>query len=185
MTDLFGSEAKHDPGGKVRTALPAGMRGDAEFSPCGRYRYWLSRQWGNGSRFALFVGMNPSTATGDLNDPTITREIGFTKNLGLDWYIKMNVGDYRATNPNDLAAHGVVPCSDGNLSRIIEMASEAAFVIMAHGILPQPLQPAGRELIHELKSHGLALHCFGTTKAGWPRHLLYVKGDARLVSYTP
>ena len=25
-------------------------RSDALLSPCGRYRYWLTRQWGEGSR---------------------------------------------------------------------------------------------------------------------------------------
>jgi hypothetical protein len=45
MRDLFGETGPfHDPGGKVKTALPLGLRGDAEFSPCQRYR-WLLRRW--------------------------------------------------------------------------------------------------------------------------------------------
>lgn len=36
---------KHDPGGRVRIALPADVVGVADFSDCGRYRYMMSRDW--------------------------------------------------------------------------------------------------------------------------------------------
>ena len=71
----------HDPGGSRRFAMLPGVDGKAEFSPCGQYRYWLSRDWGfrrfSGGRepFVLWIGMNPSTAEAEVDDPTIRREI--------------------------------------------------------------------------------------------------------------
>ncbi len=66
--------SSHDPGGKIKTKLPPNVRGDAVFSPCGKYRCWLTRDWGpvNSPR-VLWILMNPSTADAEHNDPTITR----------------------------------------------------------------------------------------------------------------
>ena len=52
-----------------------GMRSDALISPDGRYRYWLTRQWGEGMR-VCWVMLNPSTADASIDDPTIRRCIG-------------------------------------------------------------------------------------------------------------
>ena len=79
--------AAHDPGGKVRRGLPAGVHGWATFSKCGRYRRALGRDDWTMTPYkegiVLFCGMNPSTAEGDVDDPTIIREFGFTRNCGL------------------------------------------------------------------------------------------------------
>jgi hypothetical protein len=54
----------------------AHLKGDAEslavYSDCERYRYLLTRVWEPG-RKALFVMLNPSTATEVQNDPTVER----------------------------------------------------------------------------------------------------------------
>lgn len=179
-------EDQHDAGGSVKTVLPDGMIGVADFSPCGRYRHWLYRSWtseGEGDKpskpgFALWIGMNPSTATAELNDPTITREIGFTKTLfGLNEYVKMNVGDYRATNPDDMvkaAKEGVSPCSPGNLAKIVEVAQHAHAVVLACGHVPVVLQDPFFVLRIMLKNAGVKTWCLGTTKDGWPKHPLYL-----------
>ncbi|HEX3862743.1 MAG TPA: DUF1643 domain-containing protein [Stellaceae bacterium] len=101
----------HDPGGKTKLAMIAGVDGKAEFSPCGRYRYWLSRDWSmrrfsdGRAPYALWIGMNPSVAAADVDDPTIRREMAFTKVMGIDVYVKCNIMDYRATDPT---AHEVM-----------------------------------------------------------------------------
>src|SRR6266478_5501471 len=90
-----------DPGGRRTFPMPAGIRGGAHISECQRYRLSLWREWGedDGPPPALWIGMNPSTATGDLDDPTIRREFGFTRRIGLRRYVKTNVMDYRASFP--------------------------------------------------------------------------------------
>jgi hypothetical protein len=45
---------------------------EAVYSDCERYRYLLTRVWGSGPK-ALFVMLNPSTATEVQNDPTVER----------------------------------------------------------------------------------------------------------------
>ena len=50
----------------------------ANISPCGRYRYTLSRTWGD-ARPLAFVMLNPSTADANVDDPTIRRCIGFAE----------------------------------------------------------------------------------------------------------
>ena len=176
------SAALHDPGGKVRTRLAPGMKGDAEFSPCGRYRPRLVRYWGDEPLkpgklplYALWIGLNPSTATAEVNDPTISREIAFTRDrLNLRCMVKCNVFDYRATSPKALA--GGAARSPENIPTIVEAARGAHIIIAAWGNIPNPLRWGARDVVEALK--GRSLYCLGLTKDGQPRHPLYVAHDA-------
>lgn len=181
MGDLF--KGRHDPGGKVKTALPPGMGSSAIMSPCRRYRHLLSRFWGDPetAETALWIGMNPSTADADFNDPTITREIGFTQRLtGCRRYIKANIMDYRCTDPKGLLAPGVEPRSPNNLSMICEHAVKARIVVCAWGIPPKPVRHYAGRTIEALRAVGVDLWCLGKTAEGWPRHPLYLRGDTLL-----
>lgn len=170
----------HDPGGKVRLPLQSGVRGAAEFSPCGRYRYWLSRWWEPTGRAALWIGMNPSTAEADVDDPTIRKEMHFTRALGLAGYIKCNVMDYRATKPKDLLTlEGVNAASPQNLQTIISQARHASMVFAAWGALLRPLRRYADEVAFELRPIVGDLWCMGVTADGSPRHPLYLRNDAQ------
>lgn len=177
--------AKHDAGGKVKLALQPGVIGSARFSDCGRYRYWLMRDWGWRARgvindgsggYVLWVGMNPSTAEGDVDDPTIRKEMHFTRAMGLDSYVKANVMDYRATNPKALLASGVMPCSDRNAATIEGLALGAVRIVVAWGALPKLLQRYADRIVTILPRD--RLECMGTTKDGAPRHPLYLPNTA-------
>ena len=54
------------------------MISDAILSACGRYRYLLSRRWGDGPELGV-VMLNPSTANASQDDPTIRRLYGFAE----------------------------------------------------------------------------------------------------------
>ena len=56
----------------------------AGFSRCGRYRYWLRREWDNTLPQCAFIGLNPSTADAQTNDPTLRRCMGSPDNGGMD-----------------------------------------------------------------------------------------------------
>jgi len=168
----------HDPGGKLRLAMLPGVTGAAEFSACGRYRYWLSRDWSGdtGTPFALWIGMNPSVAEAEIDDPTIRREIEFTKRLGLQRYVKANVMDYRATSPKRLL--DASPCSDRNRLEIQRLASDADRIIVCWGKLHKSLRRYGDAALLALK--GRELWCLGRNDDGSPRHPLYLAGDTPL-----
>ena len=176
------SAGAHDPGGKVRLALLAGVNGDATFSPDGRYSQLMRRWTGDAfpPRYILFIGMNPSTADATVNDPTCAREWVFARREGFSGMVKANVGDYRATDPKMLLAPGVAAVSSANLPAIRAAAAGADRVVLCHGKLNKALAPAGKELVEALRADGIALWCFGTNGDGSPKHPLYLRADTPL-----
>lgn len=183
--DLFRSET-HDPGGRVRIALPAGIMGDATFSgERDEYRPTLRRWVGSAfpARHALFIGMNPSTASADHNDPTITREWGFTVREGLVGYVKCNIADYRATEPRKLLAPGLRLRSGQNRQTVLDCAKTAALVICCWGAVNRALAPIAEETLFDLHAAGIDCFCFGLTASGMPKHPLYLAKDTPLVPF--
>jgi hypothetical protein len=73
-------------------------------SPDGRYRYQLWRQWGEGddAESCVFIMLNPSTADGETDDPTIRKCVGFADRWGWRRIDIVNLFAYRATKPADL-----------------------------------------------------------------------------------
>lgn len=78
------------------------MKSDAELSKCRTYRYALWRTWDESKPFAMFVGLNPSTADELEDDPTIRRCINFSKLWGYGGLCMVNLFAYRATDPTAL-----------------------------------------------------------------------------------
>ncbi|GAB5387142.1 MAG: hypothetical protein Alpg2KO_01100 [Alphaproteobacteria bacterium] len=186
MTD----QTKHDPGGKVRHKLPDGVTGAAEFSPCERYRWWLSRKGllsgqkpltrpQKGS--VLWIGMNPSTADATVNDPTCTREMNFTRRLGYDRYIKTNMLGWRATKPADLPADPREAQGIANLWHITELAAQPdTMIILAFGKLPARYRPVIKDTLKALHKITPTFWCLGQNKDGTAKHPLYLAADTPL-----
>jgi hypothetical protein len=180
---------KHDPGGKIASPLAAGMIGDAEFAGDNdEHRLWLYRQWVPGARggvpYVLKIGMNPSTARHDVNDPTVTREVNFAKSWGFGAYYKGNVGSYRSTDPDGLR-RAAVPSHPHNLETILVLARDAAKIVVCYGVMPKNVQHLAEEMLAALIAEGHELWCFGTTLRGHPRHPLYLAADTQLVRFIP
>lgn len=182
----------HDPRGKVRLRLADGVHGDAMFAgPDDRYRPILTRKWVNmftaGTRlpnnFALWIGLNPSVADANVNDPTINRAIDFSMGWDFDGLAMMNVLDYRATHPEDLLKPGVEPRSKINLPLIRDTAKQAAKIICAWGNIHRSLSHYAVDLESALRADGHTLWCLGHNKGGTPKHPLYIKGDTQLVEF--
>lgn len=80
--------------------------GNAVFSPCGFYRYWLERDLRDlttpDERWLVVIGLNGSTANAIKNDPTVTKECGFAKRWGYTRYVKVNAYGYVATKPVEM-----------------------------------------------------------------------------------
>lgn len=148
----------------------------ATFSPCRRYRYTLTRSIGAGTRRALFVMLNPSTADEAQDDPTIRRCIAFARREGCGSLEVANLFAWRATDPVELRT-APDPVGPDNDRHIVEAAGRASLIVCAWGVHGCLL---GRERAVRQLLAGRALHALGFTKEGAPRHPLYVKSDAPL-----
>ncbi len=174
----------HDPGGKVRTKMGQDVLGSASFNAEGDCRFTLERWLEPVSRdYVLWIGMNPSTADAEVNDPTITREWGFTVGFRMNRMIKVNVSPYRATNPKGIVVDGLGDEYAHNEDEILRLAKEAQIVVLAHGVLPKIIMPYGDSLYQGLRRAGVPCRCLGRTKAGFARHPLYVPSNTPLVEY--
>jgi hypothetical protein len=144
---------------------------DAHLSPCGTYRYRLRRWWNERpERWALWIMLNPSTADAIQDDPTIRRCIGFSKAWGLDGLMVGNVFALRATDPKELR-NVRDPYGPGNGTHLYAMAQLAEIVICGWGASDFVSQTHVSCLLRDLDK---PTFCLGTTKAGHPRHPLYV-----------
>ncbi|TCQ70669.1 hypothetical protein EDF68_1339 [Ochrobactrum sp. BH3] len=179
------SHELHDPGGKVRLKVKSEIRGDALFSECGRYRRLLTRDWDGAEKagYVLWIGMNPSTAAFNVDDPTVFKEQKFTRRWGYGRYVKCNVMDYRATNPKMLLEQGVIPCTQENLQTIVEQALGAEIVVMAYGSLHKKLAHHGQAVTDALRAAKVKLHALKITNNGSPGHPLYLKDTSELIPY--
>ncbi len=154
------------------------MRGSASFSEDGRYRWTLTRHWGDGPP-ALWVMLNPSTADATEDDPTIRRCVSFSRRAGAGSLTVVNLFALRATDPAALAAERD-PCGASNWPVIrAHLAAHPVMVVAAWGAHPMAHRSAVR--LHLADHPGLV--CLGTTKGGHPRHPLYVAATTALVAW--
>lgn len=152
---------------------------DAVISDCGRYRYRLTRRWGDGPTCG-FIMLNPSTADAEADDPTIRRCTSFAKREGCGGLVVVNLYAFRATKPADLWALDPTERVGGPQAKIEfhRAIREAEIMIAAWGA---DTKQAERWIVQRYGPH---LQCLGKTKEGHPRHPLYVRGDTPLVPLT-
>lgn len=161
----------------MKVALKDGTRGEAQFSPCGRYRYWLLRVWDESKPTAAIIGMNPSTATEKDDDPTVAKETTIIRSLGFGALLKLNAFAYRATLPVDLwkaRQRGVDVIGPENTApHIVEYLKLFAVkqTIAAWGKLKTD---RGWFLSQSLKASGIRLDCLKKNGDGSPAHPLYL-----------
>lgn len=139
------------------------------FSPDRQHRYTLWREWDIfNSSYAMFIGLNPSTADETNDDPTIRRCIGFAKEWGYGAICMTNLFAYRATDPRLMKA-AVDPVGPENDAWLLRCAKDAGLIVAAWGTHGGFLRRA--EDVLEIISNVV---CLGMTKGGHPRHPLYM-----------
>lgn len=167
-------------------ALPGlGLDSAATLSADGRYRYDLTRRWGDGP-LALWVMLNPSTADADTDDPTIRRCIGFSKREGCGGLVVVNRFAYRATDPSELIDIDDAEGPD-NTDVILRWFDhpDVRLRILAWGAWLDDHRRAmrGTSLVASTLTFAPGsgtMRCLGRTKGGAPRHPLYVRSDQGL-----
>ncbi|MBF9032895.1 DUF1643 domain-containing protein [Rhodobacterales bacterium HKCCE2091] len=152
------------------------QKGDADsvavYSDCERYRYTLTRVWDPAGERALFIMLNPSTATEVQNDPTVERCERRARALGFGAFRVLNIFAWRDTDPKAMRA-APDPVGPGNDAAILDSLAWADRVICAWGSHGEHMD-RGREVEALLRGAGAELFHLGLTKAGHPRHPLYI-----------
>ncbi|MEO9862593.1 MAG: DUF1643 domain-containing protein [Yoonia sp.] len=148
----------------------------ATYSDCETYRYALTRTWDDTGKRLMFVMLNPSKATEAHNDPTVGRCENRARALGYGAFRVTNLFALRETDPMQMRRH-IEPNGPDNDQTLIEGADWADTTIAAWGVHGVHL---GRdaEIITLFQNNNCALHALGVTKAGHPRHPLYMPYSA-------
>lgn len=148
----------------------------AEFSDDGVYRYTLTRWWDPESPLLAWVMLNPSTANGSQDDPTLVRITRFSRAWGYGGLIVVNLFALVSTSPDQLAHHPdpIGPANDAALYG----ATRGLTAIAAWGAsVPEKWRHRPTAVRARLTQQGTALYHLGLTKDRHPRHPLYVRGD--------
>jgi len=143
------------------------------------------------------MGLNPSLADGEKDDPTIRREMGFAYDWGYGGILKLNLFGVITTNPK-----GLVRCSDpvGEQNQIYwareigraRVQGEKLMRTTHYQYTPNVLCAWGalgghlgqdKTALGWLDAFGVNLLCLGTTKERFPKHPLYLPKNTQLVRY--
>lgn len=144
----------------------------AEYSDCERYRYSLTRVWDADGRRALFIMLNPSTATELQNDPTVERCERRARTLGFGAFRVLNIFAWRATDPRDMraVADPVGAENDQTIRQSLAWADQVICAWGTHGAH----RDRGRDVEALLRGAGVDLFHLGLSKDGHPKHPLYI-----------
>lgn len=171
----------------TRQAIKGDAPSVAVYSDCERYRYVLTRVWQADLPRALFVMLNPSTATEVQNDPTVERCERRARALGFGAFRVTNIFAFRATDPREMRAQPdpVGPQNDAAILESLSWAGGAQDrIICAWGTHGAHLG-RGAAVEHLLRNAGRDLFHLGLTNAGAPRHPLYIGYDCPLQLWQP
>lgn len=153
----------------------------AIYSPDKEYRYILTRRWRVRGPLCMFVGLNPSTATAEEDDPTVRRCINFARSWSCAGLIMANAYGFRSTDPTVLRDL-LDPVGPDNLKYLRQYARRASRVVVAWGANCTKEHEAA--VLAVLRAGG-PVYCLDKTKTGRPVHPLYQRRDLVSVEYAP
>lgn len=150
------------------------------------HRYTLWRRFKDGapiSRMVAFIGLNPSTATPEKLDPTVSKCEHWAKAWGFDGFVMLNLFSYRATEPKEMVEYEIRAATyhhhmkNGEAIHYITQrcgltvccwGNDGAFGGLSSGTLGS------------LKHLGVETHALKLNKTGEPKHPLYHKKNVAL-----
>jgi len=159
------------------------VTGTAIFDPTERYRYVLTRELDPANqRRMLCVALNPSTANADVNDPTVTRLMGYARRWGYGHLTVCNIFAFRGTDPRSLyqVADPIGPENDAHISEQARLhdlvlcgwGNHGCEVKSAHGDFTK----RGRQ-VQQVLEVASDPRIFGLTGKLQPLHPLYLASD--------
>lgn len=154
----------------------------AVLSPDREYRYHLIRTWNTARHAAVFIMLNPSTADGTRDDPTIRRLITFARDWGCGSLSVVNLFAFRTPYPDRLyeMADPIGPDNDMWIRRAI--TADGSMVVCAWGAA-RGAQARAKQVADMARGLTSSVYCLGRTKDRSPRHPLYVARGTDLEAY--
>lgn len=142
----------------------------AVFSPCGLYRYELERRWDRHLPWAMCVGLNPSTANHEQDDPTIRKITDVLKHYGYGGFVMTNLyGIISSTTDKLYSTPDPLKNNDDHLRSVARFATD---VFYCWGTFPK-LEARIKVVREIVKRAGKKEMCFGKTQKGLPIHPAY------------
>lgn len=169
----------------------------------GNYRYSLTREWRlpthdpanwmmidrelswEEPKACVFIMLNPSTADGEADDPTIRKCVGFASRWRYEKLIVVNLFAYRATKPAEVLRlfHTENPVGDRNQEAVERAIHRAGRIVCAWGSHGRHLEQ-DQTMLGWLDKAGVErLYALGYDAKGNPRHPLMVPYDTAPVIY--
>lgn len=145
----------------------------AEFSPCGKYRYVLSRVWAPELKQAMCIGLNPSKAGSEKNDPTINILIATLSKLGYGGFKMVNLYSCITSKPNKIFDFENPEAS--HWAWIQTTAMTVQDVIFCWGAFPHAVVRAKK-----MKALFPNAKCFGHNADGSPMHPMFLMWSGQL-----
>jgi hypothetical protein len=147
----------------------------ARFSQCGKHRLYLWRIWDESKPLIMFIGLNPSTANADNDDPTIRKIKAISKHNGYGGVYMTNLFTYISTDPAKLDM--VLGNHQTSNEILLNIRSKCGHVCMAWG----NFKVLGRdEQVKQMFPQAMALKINAN---GSPKHPLYCKNESTFVNY--
>jgi hypothetical protein len=153
----------------------------AVISECETYRYLLWRIWDKKKPMLAYILLNPSTADHQQDDPTMTRCIRRSQDLGFGGMWVANLFALRSTDPKNLYTHKT-PIGPLNDEVLLAVCHEADTVMCGwgnHGVF----QNRGQGVVQLLKDKNITPKCLGLSGKNQPLHPLYQPYTALLQDF--
>lgn len=150
----------------------------AEFMYDGRHRMSLWRIWDHSKPMVMFIGLNPSTANHEDDDPTIRSVVRIAKANGYGGVYMMNCWTFVSTDPAGLLYDSVA--AEENNRKLRMVAGECSTVVFAWGNFPIVKKTGREKELAAMFPEAKALHI---NKNGSPKHPLYCKSDSQFIPY--
>jgi hypothetical protein len=158
------------------------------------YRYWLVIKWDGAplgdvvqsyelKGLMQFIGLNPSTATETVDDPTVRRCKDFARREGHGGMVMTNAFAHRSTDPKGMLRFDepIGPENDIYLGMAAYACSKIVLCWGNHASHLEResslLKGVGHPLVRD------KVFCLGRNSGGSPKHPLYLKKTAPLIPF--
>jgi len=152
----------------------------AAFSADRRYRWWLQRCWTPERPQLLFIGLNPSRADAERDDPTLRRLLGFARAWGFGGLEVVNLFARCSPSPAVLRRSSDPVGAENNqwLQRSVA-AADALWLGWGNGGAWRQRDQQVLDLLALQLHADIPLLAVGLTVTGQPRHPLYAPAAAQ------